>query len=282
MSKPVYTNAQQREILRVFPELVRARELLLDLVWKDLRVRYRYAFMGFFWAILEPLLMTLILTFVFSYVFRARIERLGIESGPGYAVFILAGLIPWQFLSASLTTGTRSLVENRNLVQKLYFPREIIPLATVGNAMVNLAIGFVLLMILFTLLVQPPGIGALYMIALMSIQLAMTVGLVLLLSCANVLFRDVSYMVEVAILFGFYGTPVFYPPSLVAENAPGWYALYMLNPMAGLLTTYRDVLWHNTLSDWTLLVSPVVCAVLFLGLGLWWFRRNSPEFSDYL
>lgn len=282
MTKPFYTDTQQREIRRVIPELIRARELLLDLVWKDLRVRYRYAMMGFLWAVLEPLMMTLILTFVFSYVFRARIESLGIETGAEYAMFILAGLTPWQFLAASLTTGTRSLLDNRNLVQKVYFPREVIPLAAVGNSIVNLVIGLILLLILFSIFVHVPGIGALYMLGLLGIQFAIVIGLVLALSCANVMFRDVSYMVDVLILFGFYATPVFYPPSLVLENAPGLYSLYMVNPMACLLTAYREVLWHDTLPEVSLLVSPIVCAIVFLGFGLWWFRRNAPLMSDHL
>src|SRR5690606_28769021 len=153
---------------------------------------------------------------------------------------------------------------------------------TVGNALVNLLIGFILLMILFTAFVHAPGIGALYMLARLGIQFLLIIGLVLVLSCANVLFRDVSYMVDVVILFGFYATPVFYPPSLVLENAPRWYPLYMLNPMAGLLTAYRDALWHNAIVDWSLLISPVLWAVGSIMFGVWWFRRNAPLFADNL
>jgi len=275
-----YSDSHQREIWRVVPELIRARELLLDLIWKDLRVRYRYAFMGFFWALLEPLLMTLILTFVFSKVFTAGVERYGVTTGTGYAAFILVGLIPWQFLAQSLTMGTRALVDNGNLIQKVYFPREVVPLAVIGNGLVNFLIGYGLTLTLFTVLVQAPGVGAVYLLAVFVIQIALMVGLTLILSCANVFFRDVSYMVDAAILFGFYATPVFYPPEMVAAEMPQLYGLYMLNPMAALLTSYRDLLWFNTLTQPSLLLSPILCATAMLTLGTWLFRRNAPVFAD--
>jgi lipopolysaccharide transport system permease protein len=282
MSKPLYTDTQQRLIRRVIPELVRARELLIDLIWKDVRVRYRYALMGFVWAVLEPLLMTLILTFVFSLVFQAKVERLGIETGQGYAVFILAALIPWQFLAASLTTSTRSLVDNSNLVQKVYFPREIIPLAAVGNALVNFFIGYLVLLVFFTALVGIPGFGALWLLAVFLIQLALVAGLALILSCAHVFFRDVGHIIDVAVLFGFYATPIFYPPEFVRDRFEALYPFYMLNPMAGLVTAYRDLLWFNTLRQPSMLIVPLVSAVLALAVGTWLFRRNAPFLSDNL
>ena len=282
MSKSVYTDTQQREILRVIPELIRARELLIDLVWKDLRVRYRYALMGFLWAVLEPLLMTLILTFVFSMVLRANVSRYDITTGSHYAAFILVGLIPWQFISTSLTMATRSLVDGGNLVQKVYFPREIIPLAVVGNALVNFLIGFVLLFILFSLLVHVSVLGALLMLGMFIVEVVLVIGLALLLACAHVFYRDVGYIVEVATLFGFYATPVFYAPEHVKDHFPVLYRVYMLNPMAALVTCYRDLLWYGRLLEPSLLVGPIVFALLALAVGAWWFRRNAPQFSDNL
>lgn len=282
MSKPYYTDTQQREIGRVIPELIRARELLIDLVWKDLRVRYRYALMGFLWAVLEPLIMTSILTFVFSLVLQTKVARLGIETDSAYAAFILVGLIPWQFLATSLTTATRSLVDNGNLIQKVYFPREVIPVAAVGNALVNFLIGYAVLLAFFAILVGLPGLGAVWMLLLFAIQLVLVLGLSLLLSSAHVFFRDVGYIVEVAVLFGFYATPIFYPPDFVAERFDTLYHLYMLNPMAGLVSAYREVLWLDSLEHPGLLVSPVICAAVGILVGVWVFRRNAARISDYL
>lgn len=283
MSRPFYTNAHQSQVSRILPDLIRGRELLMDLVWKDVRVRYRYALMGFFWAILEPLLMMAILTFVFSVVFRGRIEEHGIETGRGYAVFILCGLVPWQFFSTALTSATRSIVDNGNLVKKAYLPREVVPLAAVGVALVNLVIGAALLVVVYTILLRTlPGLGLIWLPVIFAVQLILVAGLGLLLSCAHVLFRDVGYMVDAAILFGFYATPIFYPPSWVEGAFPRLYPVYMLNPMAGLITAYRQVLFDNRFPDPGLILWPMGVALALLVLGAVVFRKNSPTLADNL
>lgn len=283
MGKLFYTNAHQHQLLRVVPDLIRGRELLMDLVWKDVRVRYRYALMGFLWAVLEPLLMMVILTFVFSVAFKGRAEEHGIVTGRGYAVFILCGLVPWQFLSTALTSATRSLVDNANLVKKVYLPREVVPLAAVGVALVNLVIGAVLLVVVYVVLMgQLPGAGLVWLPVVFVIQLVLVAGLGLLLSCAHAHFRDVAYMVDAGLLFGFYATPIFYPPSLVEQAFPSLYRWYMLNPMAGLVTAYRQVLFDNRFPELGLVLWPAAVAVGLLVLGTVVFRRNAPTLSDNL
>lgn len=283
MSKVFYTNAHQHQLLRVIPDLIRCRELLLDLVWKEVRVRYRYTIMGFLWAILEPLAMMLILTLVFSYAFRARIEEYGIEAGREVAVFILSGLIPWQFFSTALSSATRSLVDNRTLVQKVHFPREVVPIAAVGVALVNLVIGAFLLLAVFVILMNTlPGSGLLWLPIIFAIQLILVLGLGLLLSAVNAAYRDVAYMVDAALLFGFYATPIFYPPSMVEEALPRFYSIYMLNPMAGLVTAYRNALFDNQPPTLELLGWPALVAVVFLILGAIVFRKKAPFMADNL
>lgn len=283
MSQAFYTDAQQSQVRRVIPELIDSRELLFDLIWKDVRVRYRYATMGFLWAVLEPLFMMIVLTFVFSFVFKGKVEAHGIATGPAYAVFILSGLIPWQFFSTSISTATRSLVDNRTLITKVRFPREVVPLSSVGVATVNLAIGSVLMLLVYAVLMkQLPGIAVLWLPVIFSIQLMLVIGLALLLSCANAPFRDVAYMTDAALLFGFYATPIFYPPELVQRELPGWYAAYMLNPMASLITAYRQVLFDNHFPDLSLLIAPVLIAIIVLAIGVVIFRRNAPLLADRL
>jgi ABC-type polysaccharide/polyol phosphate export permease len=282
MPTPFYTNAQQYRLARIVPDLVRHRYLLRDLVWKDIRARYRFAVMGFLWAVIEPLLMMLVLTFVFSTLFLDRIDT-GIESGRHYAAFVLCGLIPWQFFASSLTSATRSLVDNRELVKKVYFPREVIPLSAIGVAFVNFCIGLVLLLIISTLLVgRVPGIGIFYFIPIFAIQLALIAGLALLFSVGHAYFRDVGYIVEAAVLFGFYATPVIYPPEMIANAYPSLANLYYANPMAGLLTAYRSALFDNALVPLTTLAWPALAAVLLLALGAATFRKFSPVLADHL
>lgn len=289
MSTPIYTDSRQGQLGRIVPDLIRSRQLLFDLVWKDIRIRYRYAVIGFAWAVLEPLFMMLVLTFVFSVVFELHFDRIGTGSGRGFdAVFILTGLLAWQFLATSLTSATSSLVDNESLVTKVGFPREVIPLSTIGVSMVNLAIGSVLLLTMYAVFVGGfPGAAAVWLIAIFGVQLALVVGLGLLCSTFNAYFRDVSYMVNAGLLFGFYATPIFYEPSLVRGALTGqgldWlYTVYFANPMVGLITSYRQVLFEGRAPDAAILIWPVVSSGLILLLGLVIFRRHSPTIADEL
>lgn len=284
MNTLTYDSREERRFRRLVPDLIRARQLLFDLVWKDLRVRYRYAMMGFLWAVIEPLAFTLILTFVFTYVLAERVDISGAQAGPPYAVLLLCGLIFWQHLSVSLATATTSVVVNKNLVKKVRFTREVIPIAACCMPLVQLGIGFVLLLMAHLLLGGRVGISLAYFPLLFGIQFLMTVGLALLLSCGHVHFRDVGNLVNVLLLFGFYATPVFYPLELVKNaDLPGWVsAAYLANPMAGMLTAYRQVLFEQRFPDLVLLAWPCCCAVAAIVLGSWVFRRYAATMSDYL
>ncbi len=284
MSLSFYTNAQQSQLRQVVPDLIRARQLLGDLVWKDIRVRYRYALMGFFWAIIEPLIMMAVLTFVFAYVFQLRFPGVAGEASPREtAVNILTGLIAWQFFSTGIIASTNSLIESRSLVTKVNFPREVIPLAAIGVSFVNFVIGAVLLLAIYTLLLwQLPGLAILWLPAIFAIELAIVCGLGLLFSCLNASFRDVGYMVNAALLFGFYASPIFYEPGLVEEAFPKLYPLYFLNPMAGLISAYREALFLNQAPSLVHLISPMVFAVGSSLAGIIVFRKSAATLSDKL
>lgn len=285
MATTHYDSRAQRRFLPFFRDLVRARELIVDLVRKDMRARYRYAMMGFLWAVLEPVALMVVLTFVFSYVLGGSPMGPGAQGGAPFAVSLLCGLIFWQFTANSVLSSVRCLIDNQNLVKKVYFAREAVPVAALGYPMVNLAIGFVLLVALHLVLGGGLTLAVLWVPLIFGIQLLLTAGAALLLSCANVIYRDIGYMASVAVLFGFYATPVFYPLELVLESdklpalAKG---LYLLNPMAELLTAYRQALFEGHMPALWLLIWPAVSgAALFLG-GAWLFRRLAPTLSDYL
>jgi ABC-type polysaccharide/polyol phosphate export permease len=288
MATSLYDSREQRRFLRFFRDLVRARELMLDLVRKDLRARYRYAFMGFLWAVLEPVALMAVLTFVFSFVLQANPAAArgaeGVQSAP-YAVFLLCGLIFWQFTANVITTSVRCVIDNQNLVKKVYFAREAVPIAALGYPLVNLCIGFALLIALHLALGGGIGAAMLWAPLLFGMQLLLTAGAALLLSCTNVLFRDIGYMAAVAVLFGFYATPVFYPLELVldSEKLPALMkGLYLLNPMAELLTAYRQALFELRTPDAWLFVWPGISSVVLFFTGAWTFRRLGPTLSDYL
>lgn len=285
MGGPHYDSTQERRIGRVVRDVIGARELLYDLVRKDLRVRYRYAVMGFLWAILEPLALALVLTFVFTIIFRDKIDAT--RSGQMHiSLIILSGVVFWQFFANALNTAAVSLVNSQNLVEKVRFTREVVPLATLGYPLVNMLIAFVLLLVIQIALGVPPTLYALWVAPLLAIEFALTAGLALLLSALNVRFRDVSYLVSVGLIFGFYASPVFYELRLVTGGGAGlhpWAALlYQANPMAGLLTAFRDALLFGRAPAFAHWAWPALAAALFLVAGVVVFRRSAPTLSDHL
>ncbi len=285
MSAFEYDSRHEREFRRIPRDLIRARELLRDLVWKDLRARYRYAVMGFLWAVLEPLAFTLILAFVFSVLLADKAGFAALKDGPPFTVMFLCGLIFWQYTSAALTSATFSLVISPNLIKKVHFTREVVPLAAIAVPLVNLAIGVLLLLTMHLLLGGSLSLALAWLPLVFSIQFALTAGLALLFSCGHVIYRDVGNMVNVALMFGFYASPVFYPLDkvLTTNLLPGWAVkLYLLNPMAELLHAYRQILFEQRFPDVSLLLWPAALAAVFVLAGAWLFRRHAPTFSDYL
>ena len=284
MSSVVYSNVEGRGFGRELRILVRSRGLLWDLVSKDLRARYRNAVMGFVWAVLQPLLMMLILWFVFSKVFAGRLTSVSGKDHP-YILMLLTGLIFWQFFASALSRATTSLIDNADLIKKVYFPREIIPVSSMGNSVVNLAIGFAVLMVIYCWKEGAPGIGLVYVGVIFAIQCVLLIGLSLLCSSLNVRFRDVGYGVEVMLMMGFYATPIFYAIEDVqhaAANLPIVMSILALNPMSGIVTGYRDALLDNTFPSLATIGWPALCSIAVLIVGIAVFRRYSPTIADHL
>lgn len=278
-----YSSRDARRLSDVPRDLLRARGLLAQLVLRDIRVRYRYTAIGVLWAVLEPLALMLVLTFVFSFVLADRASFAKDASALPFTVFLLTGLVFWQFTSASLTHAAASILDNRNLVKKIRFPREVLPLAALGYPLVNLSVG---VLILFGLHLSLGGVAhaSLFWVpAIFAVQLCLTAGLALLLACGNVHYRDVGYILAVLLLLGFYASPIFYPASLVtAAPLPGWLTFfYHANPMVGLIESYRAALQGQT-PPLSALLWPALTAILSLISGIIVFRRLSPTLSDHL
>lgn len=279
----------QNSALRTLPrDLIQSRELLLDLIRKDLRVRYRYAVAGFLWAALEPLAYMAVITFVFQWVLAPRTGAAMFGAAVPYATGLLCGLVFWQFSAHALTAATNSLIENQNLVKKVNFTREIVPLAAFGYPFVALIIGFFILIATHLALGGGLGAGLLWLPVIFGLQFAITLGLALIAAASNVRFRDAGYLVSVALVLGFYASPVFYDLDWVLAAAdtgsiPGpVVTLYLSNPMTELLETYRQIILEGRNPDLWLLVWPSLFAAVALPTGAIVFRRSAPSFSDFL
>src|SRR5436190_5122552 len=244
-------------------ELWAYRELLYVLTMRDIKVRYKQTVLGFAWAIIQPFMMMV----VFS-VFFGRLANMPSDGFP-YPIFVYAALLPWTFFANSITSSANSLVGSANLVSKVYFPRLIIPLSSVGSGLVDFAIagGILLLLMVYY------GVGwtaNLFIVPILVIAAAFTaLGVGTFLAALNVAYRDFRYVVPYMVQFWMFATPVVYPASLV----PGeWqWALY-LNPMAGVIEGFRSTFLGVPFDIKSLLVSISIAAVLFVG-GITYFER---------
>jgi lipopolysaccharide transport system permease protein len=247
------------------------RELLYFLIWRDVKVRYKQTALGAAWAILQPVLTMLVFT-----VFFSRLGKIPSDGVP-YPVFAYTALLPWQLFAFALAESSNSLVGNQNLIQKVYFPRLVVPIAAVMGGLVDFAISFVVLLGMMAWYGIRPGpqVAALPLFVLLAVATALAIGL--WLSALSVEFRDVRYTIPFLTQFWLFATPVAYPSSLVPEK---WRALYGLNPMAGVVEGFRwALLGKSGGPGLMLLVSTLAVAVLLIG-GLVYFRRMERTFAD--
>jgi lipopolysaccharide transport system permease protein len=252
-------------------ELWRYRDLLYFLTARDILVRYKQTLLGVGWAVIQP-----VFTMVVFSLFFGRLAGIPSDGVP-YPVFAFCALLPWQIFATALTSAGNSLVQNQNLITKVYFPRLAIPLAVVGSSLVDFAIAFAVLVVLMLAYGVVPGaaVVTLPLFLLLAVAAALAVGL--WLSALNVRYRDVRYVLPFLVQIWLLATPVAYPSSLIPER---WRWLYGLNPMAGVVEGFRWALLGVDSSPGPMLaVSAVVTAMLLVG-GLYYFRRVERTFAD--
>ncbi|HET6574194.1 MAG TPA: ABC transporter permease [Fimbriiglobus sp.] len=252
-------------------ELWRYRELLFFLTLRDVKLRYKQTALGVAWAVLQPLLTMAVFT-----IFFGKLGKMPSDGKP-YAVFVLAALVPWQLFAYALTQSSNSLVAEQRLITKVYFPRLIVPVASVLAGLVDFAVAFVLLLLLMAGYGVAPGWGVLAapVFALFALLTALAVGL--WLSALNVQYRDVRYTIPFLTQFWLFVTPVAYPASIVPE---AYRPLYGLNPMAGVVEGFRWALLGTDAPNWGLVTVSAGVVVLLLTGGLFYFRRMEKTFAD--
>lgn len=272
-SKPLITiEPQQGWASLELHDLWRYRELLLLLTWRDIKVRYAQTILGAMWAVIQPLLTMVIFSIIFGQL--AKLPSDGIP----YPVFTFTALLPWQLFAFSLTNSSQSLVGSQNLVSKVYFPRLVIPIASVLPGLVDFAISFLVLigMLIYYQIPLTVRILSLPLFLLLAVASALAVGI--WLSALNVKYRDIRYVVPFMTLFWQYATPVAYSASLIPEK---WRGLYGLNPMTGVVEGFRWALLGNGQVDDMLWISIVIIIILFIS-GLIYFKHTEATFADVI
>lgn len=251
------------------------RELLFSLTKKELKVKYRGSTLGFFWSLLNPILTMLVYSFVFSIVLRAGIKE--------FAIFLICALLPFNFLSNSVNYGASSIIGNSNLVNKIYFPREIIPLSIIFANLVNFFFELIALFIVMAVMGYKFYIFLYLLPIVIFIQFFLVVGMTLLVSALNVFFRDLQHLITIIMMVWFFGTPIIYPLSMVPER---FQFIIKINPMTIYAAYYRNIFYYvkypegagfpNILE--TLGALGITLLIFFIGYYV--FKRLEPRFAE--
>lgn len=256
-----------------FRELYTYRELLMSWIGRELKLRYKQSLLGGFWAILQPLILMLLFVLVFSIFVRFPTD------GIPYPIFAYTALLPWTYFATSLNFGVSSLINNMTLVTKIYFPREILPLASIGAALVDFFIAssvLILLMIFYRVPLHPT---LAWLPLLILIQTVFMIGVVLLVSMLNAFYRDVRFIIPLVVQAWMYASPIIYPLSQVPEKLRPF---YLLNPMAGLIDSYRRVILKGLSPDPYALGLAAGMALLLLVIGYIYFKRSEAILPDVI
>lgn len=260
-------------------EVYRYRELIKNLVIRDLKVRYKNSVLGILWSLLNPLLMTIVFTVVFTLLLR--------NDTPNYPVFFMVAYLPWSFLSESIMGGTFSIVGNAHLIKKVYFPREVLPLSYVLSGLVNFLLALVVLFgLILVYRVDLTGSVLLLPVVIVA-QVLFTLGMVFFLSTANVFYRDTQHIMQVVIQAWFFLTPIFYPIEIIPESATilgmsvnlqMW--VRRLNPMASLIAAYRDILLRGAVPGFDFLFRTIITCLVVFVIGYLIFCHYSKAFGE--
>lgn len=258
--------------MNTFKELYAYRQMIFSLVKKDLRGRYKGSVLGFLWTFINPLLQLVVYTIVFSFILKTNIER--------YYLYLFVALIPWIFFSSSITVGSASIVAQKDLIKKIYFPRMVIPISYVTSSFVNMLLCFIV--IFAVIIVSGAGINFLALLTLpviMLVEYILALGMAMLTSAITVYFRDLEHILGIVTMAWMYMTPIMYDKSIVPENLM---PIFNLNPMTHVIECYRAVLYEKKIPDLTTLLSAAGLGILILIVGMLVFNKLQKRFAEEL
>ena len=254
-------------------ELIKYRELLFFLAWRDIKVRYKQTLLGVAWAIIQPFF-----TMVVFSLFFGRLAKIPSDGIP-YPIFSYAALVPWTFFAHGLNQASNSLVGSANLIKKVYFPRLAIPIATVLSGVVDFMLSFILLIGMMIYFGFFPTLNVFWLPLFLLLALTTSLGVSLWLSALNVEFRDVRYTIPFLTQFWLFSTPIAYPSNLLSEP---WKTIYGINPMVGVVDGFRWALLGTNTPPGQAIVVSTLAALLLLVSGAFYFRRMEKNFADVI
>ncbi len=255
--------------MKVLHEVWEYRNMIGNLVKKDLTGRYKGSVLGFIWTLINPLFQLLIYSVLFSVILDSPEEN--------YAIFLFVALVPWLFCSTSIQIGAECIMQNSGLVQKIYFPRVVLPIITVTSNFINMLLTFII--VFAALLITGVGITftALLLPLIFIVEYMFVLGLVLLFSSLTVYFRDLSYILGIVMMGWMYLTPVLY-----SKVPMGLQGFMNFNPMAGIVGAYRNILYYKTLPDFGQLGLIALASAVLIVIGFIVFQRLQKRFAEEL
>lgn len=256
--------------MKTFKEIFAYREMIFSLVRRDLKGRYKGSALGFLWTFINPLLQLVVYTFVFSTVMKNGIED--------YYLFLFVALVPWLFFSTSLTGGASSILAQKEMVKKIYFPREILPIAYTTSQFVNMLLSFIVIFII--LLFSGKGIkleALLYLPIIMLVEYILSLSVAMLSSAITVYFKDFEYILGILAMAWQFLSPVMYSVEMVPEEV---LPIFNMNPMTPILVAYRDILYYGKVPDLSTLIQAISLGILLLIAGWLVFGRLKRHFVE--
>jgi homopolymeric O-antigen transport system permease protein len=247
------------------------RELVLFMIWRDVKVRYKQTLLGAAWAVIQPVLTMLIFNFVFGTVAKVPTE------GMPYPIFSYTALLPWGLFTAALNTASRSLTANQNMITKIYFPRLVLPLASVLGGLVDFVIAFLILIAMMFYYHVAPTTAVWTLPLFLLLALITALGVALWLSAINVQYRDVNYVLPFLTQFWLFLTPVAYSAKVISAK---WQVVYSLNPMAGVVNGFRWALLGTKTGPDLYMAISLAISLIILFSGLFYFRSMERTFAD--
>lgn len=258
--------------VKLLKELYAYREMIFSLVRKDLRGRYKGSILGFLWTFINPLLQLMVYTIVFSAIMRAGIDK--------FYIFLFVALVPWIFFSSSITGGATSILSQQDMVKKIYFPRQILPIAYVTSSFVNMLFSFVI--IFAFLIISGTGVNfcaLVYLPIIMIVEYILALGIGLLSAALTVYFRDLEHILGIVTMAWLYLTPIMYSVDMVPEE---FLPIFNINPMTPIIIAYRDILYYKSVPHIATLLHAFCLGILILLVGNLVFSKLQKGFVEEL